>query len=285
MLLLIVELTTLFLRIAIAIIMFSLGLGLKVTNFTRIFTQPRDVLIGLMSQILILPLVAFILIYLYPNLPPELAVGFMIIAAVPGGATSNMFTSLAKGDVALSISLTAITSLICIITIPLISIYSYNYFIGSDIDINTTRKSLELFSIVTIPTILGMLINNYLNNFAVTIEGKAKIISMVLLALVIIGAIIKYQSDVIEYFKKAGLITLILNISMMIIAFYIGKFFASSIKQTKTFIFELGLQNGTIAIFVADTFFGEVAFIIPAVTYSLIMFMTSIICVFLIKNK
>ena len=285
MLVLIVELTTLFLRIAIAIIMFSLGLGLKVTNFTRIFTQPRDVLIGLMSQILILPLVAFILIYLYPNLPPELAVGFMIIAAVPGGATSNMFTSLAKGDVALSISLTAITSLICIITIPLISIYSYNYFIGSDIDINTTRKSLELFSIVTIPTILGMLINNYLNNFAVTIEGKAKIISMVLLALVIIGAIIKYQSDVIEYFKKAGLITLILNISMMIIAFYIGKFFASSIKQTKTFIFELGLQNGTIAIFVADTFFGEVAFIIPAVTYSLIMFMTSIICVFLIKNK
>ena len=285
MLILIVELTTLFLRIAIAIIMFSLGLGLKVTDFTRIVTQPRDVLIGLMSQILILPLVAFILIYLYPNLPPELAVGFMIIAAVPGGATSNMFTSLAKGDVALSISLTAITSLICIITIPLISIYSYNYFIGSDIDINTTRKSLELFSIVTIPTILGMLINNYLNNFAVTIEGKAKIISMVLLALVIIGAIIKYQSDVIEYFKKAGLITLILNISMMIIAFYIGKFFASSIKQTKTFIFELGLQNGTIAIFVADTFFGEVAFIIPAVTYSLIMFMTSIICVFLIKNK
>lgn len=285
MLLLIVELTTLFLRIAIAIIMFSLGLGLKVTDFTRIVTQPRDVLIGLMSQILILPLVAFILIYLYPNLPPELAVGLMIIAAVPGGATSNMFTSLAKGDVALSISLTAITSLICIITIPLISIYSYNYFIGSDIDINTTRKSLELFSIVTIPTILGMLINNYLNNFAVTIEGKAKIISMVLLALVIIGAIIKYQSDVIEYFKKAGLITLILNISMMIIAFYIGKFFASSIKQTKTFIFELGLQNGTIAIFVADTFFGEVAFIIPAVTYSLIMFMTSIICVFLIKNK
>ena len=285
MLVLIVELTTLFLRIAIAIIMFSLGLGLKVTDFTRIVTQPRDVLIGLMSQILILPFVAFILIYLYPNLPPELAVGFMIIAAVPGGATSNMFTSLAKGDVALSISLTAITSLICIITIPLISIYSYNYFIGSDIDINTTRKSLELFSIVTIPTILGMLINNYLNNFAVTIEGKAKIISMVLLALVIIGALIKYQSDVIEYFKKAGLITLILNISMMIIAFYIGKFFASSIKQTKTFIFELGLQNGTIAIFVADTFFGEVAFIIPAVTYSLIMFMTSIICVFLIKNK
>ena len=140
------ELTTLFLRIAIAFIMFSLGLGLKVTDFTRIVTQPRDVLIGLMSQILILPFVAFILIYLYPNLPPELAVGFMIIAAVPGGATSNMFTSLAKGDVALSISLTAITSLICIITIPLISIYSYNYFIGSDIDINTTRKSLELFS-------------------------------------------------------------------------------------------------------------------------------------------
>ena len=279
------ELTTLFLRIAIAIIMFSLGLGLKITDFKRIFTQPRDVLIGLTSQIIILPVVAFILIYLYPNLPAELAVGVMIIAAVPGGATSNMFTSLARGDVALSISLTAITSLICIITIPLISIYSYNYFIGSDIDVNTARKSLELFAIVTIPTILGMLINYYFNSFAVNIESKVKIISMVLLALVIIGAIIKYQSDVVDFFKQAGLITLILNILMMIIAFYIGKFLASSIKQTKTYVFELGLQNGTIAIFVAETIFGGGPFMIPAATYSLIMFGTSIICVFFIKNK
>ena len=280
------ELTTLLLTIAIAFIMFSLGLGLKINDFTRIFIQPKDVLVGLTSQIIILPLIAFfIIIFLFPSLPPELAVGVMIIAAVPGGATSNMFSSIANGDVPLSISLTAITSLICIISIPLISIFSYNYFIGSIIEVNTTQKSLELFAIVTIPTILGMLVNKYLQSFANNFQSKAKIISLVLLALVIIGAVLKDLSNVPIYFKQAGLITLILNIVMMIIAFYIGKFLASSIKQTKTYVCELGLQNGTVAIFVADRIFGDQIFAIPAITYSLIMFLTSIVFVYYIRNK
>ena len=277
--------SSVFLPLAIAFIMFSLGLNLRISDFTRIFTQPKDLIIGLFSQIIILPIVAFILIIFYPNLPVELAVGVMILAAVPGGATSNFFTSLAKGDVALSISLTAITSLICIISIPFIAVYSYSFFVGTEINVSILQKSLELFAIVTVPTILGMLVNNFFNSFASSFESKAKIISIVLLALVIIGAVIKYQSDVMNYFKQAGLITLILNILMMIIAFYIGKFFASSIKKAKTFVFELGLQNGTIAIFVADSIFGGGAFIIPAATYSLIMFLTSIIFVYLIKDK
>lgn len=277
--------SSVFLPLAIAFIMFSLGLNLRISDFTRIFTQPKDLIIGLFSQIIILPIVAFILIIFYPNLPVELAVGVMILAAVPGGATSNFFTSLAKGDVALSISLTALTSLICIITIPFIAVYSYNYFVGTKIDVSILQKSLELFAIVTVPTILGMLVNSFYNSFALNFESKAKVISIVLLALVIIGAIIKYQSDVMSYFKQAGLITLILNILMMIIAFYIGKFFASSIKKAKTFVFELGLQNGSVAIFVADSIFGGGPFIIPAATYSLIMFLTSIIFVYLIKDK
>jgi len=277
--------SSVFLPLAIAFIMFSLGLNLRISDFTRIFTQPKDLIIGLFSQIIILPIVAFILIIFYPNLPVELAVGVMILAAVPGGATSNFFTSLAKGDVALSISLTALTSLICIITIPFIAVYSYSYFVGTKIDVSILQKSLELFAIVTVPTILGMLVNSFFNSFALNFESKAKVISIVLLALVIIGAVIKYQSDVISYFKQAGLITLILNILMMIIAFYIGKFFASSIKKAKTFVFELGLQNGSVAIFVADSIFGGGPFIIPAATYSLIMFLTSIIFVYLIKDK
>ena len=277
--------SSVFLPLAIAFIMFSLGLNLRISDFTRIFTQPKDLIVGLFSQIIILPIVAFILIIFYPNLPVELAVGLMILAAVPGGATSNFFTSLAKGDVALSISLTALTSLICIITIPFIAVYSYSYFVGTKIDVSILQKSLELFAIVTVPTILGMLVNSFFNSFALNFESKAKVISIVLLALVIIGAVIKYQSDVMNYFKQAGLITLILNILMMIIAFYIGKFFASSIKKAKTFVFELGLQNGTIAIFVADSIFGGGPFIIPAATYSLIMFLTSIIFVYLIKDK
>ena len=277
--------SSVFLPLAIAFIMFSLGLNLRISDFTRIFTQPKDLIIGLFSQIIILPIVAFILIIFYPNLPVELAVGVMILAAVPGGATSNFFTSLAKGDVALSISLTALTSLICIITIPFIAVYSYSYFVGTKIDVSILQKSLELFAIVTVPTILGMLVNSFYNSFALNFESKAKVISIVLLALVIIGAVIKYQSDVMNYFKQAGLITLILNILMMIIAFYIGKFFASSIKKAKTFVFELGLQNGSVAIFVADSIFGGGPFIIPAATYSLIMFLTSIIFVYLIKDK
>ena len=279
------ELTAL-LPLAIAFIMFSLGLNLRVSDFTRIFIQPKDILIGLFSQIIILPIVAFsIIIFIFPNISPELAIGVMVIAAVPGGATSNLFTSLSKGDVSLSISLTAITSLICIISIPLIAIYSYNYFLQTNIEVDTTRKSIELFIIVTIPTMIGMLVNIYFTNFAKNFENKAKIISIVLLALVIIGAVLKDLSNVGLYFKQSGLITLILNTLMMIIAFYIGKFLASSFKQTKTYIFELGLQNGTIAIFVANNILGNEIFAIPAITYSLIMFLTSIICLYFIRNK
>ena len=274
-----------FLPLAIAFIMFSLGLGLKISDFSRVLSQPKDILVGLSSQIIILPIIAFILILFFPSLPPELAVGVMLISAVPGGATSNMFTSLAKGDVALSISLTAITSLICVITIPLIAINSYDYFMGSSKEVSILDKSLELFAIVTIPTLIGMVVNFYFNSFARNFENKAKIISVTLLAIVIIGAVFKYQSDVLNYFKQAGLITLILNILMMIIAFYIGKFFASSAKQAKTFTLECGLQNGTIAIFVADSIFDGGAFLIPAATYSLIMFGTAIVYVFIVKNN
>ncbi|MBO6466171.1 MAG: bile acid:sodium symporter family protein [Pelagibacteraceae bacterium] len=274
-----------FLPLAIAFIMFSLGLGLRIADFTRVILQPRDFFVGLSSQIIILPIIAFLLIKFFPSLPPELAVGVMLIAAVPGGATSNMFTSLAKGDVALSISLTAITSLICVVTIPLIAINSYYYFIGSSIEVSILQKSLELFSIVTVPTIIGMIIKSSFDSFATNFENKAKIISSLLLAIVIIGAIFKYKEDVLEYFEKAGLITLILNIVMMLLAFYIARIFASSIKQDKSITLECGLQNGTIAIFVADTIFNGGPFLIPAATYSLIMFATSIIFVFIIRNN
>ena len=169
------SISSIFLPIAIAFIMFSLGLGLRISDFARIFSQPKSIIVGLTSQIIILPVIAFGLILVFPSLPAELAVGVMLIAAVPGGATSNMFTSLAKGDVALSISLTAITCLVCVITIPFIAINSYHYFIGDVKEISILSKSLELFSIVTIPTIIGMLINTYFTTFAKNFENSAKI--------------------------------------------------------------------------------------------------------------
>ena len=157
--------------------------------------------------------------------------------------------------------------------------------IGSSIEVSILQKSLELFSIVTVPTIIGMIIKSSFDSFATNFENKAKIISSLLLAIVIIGAIFKYKEDVLEYFEKAGLITLILNIVMMLLAFYIARIFASSIKQAKSITLECGLQNGTIAIFVADTIFNGGPFLIPAATYSLIMFATSIIFVFIIRNN
>lgn len=283
------SISNIFLPVAIAIIMFSLGLGLRINDFTRIFSQPKDILIGLSSQIVMLPIFAFFLIIIFPliffDLSPELKVGIMIIAAVPGGATSNIFTSMAKGDVALSISLTAITSLICIVTIPSISIYSYFYFVGSDLDFNIWKESLKLFAIVTIPTILGMLVNNYYNNFSKNYKNSARIISIILLAVVIIGAIFKYQSDVLSYFKQAGLITLILNLSMMIIAFYIGKVFSLGKDQRKTIVCEVGLQNGTLAIVVATTIFDGGVYLVPAATYSLIMFASSLVYTFIARRN
>ena len=274
-----------FLPLAIAFIMFSLGLGLKISDFSRIVSQPKDILVGLVSQIIILPIIAFVLILMFPSLPPELAVGVMLIAAVPGGATSNMFTSIAKGDVAISISLTAITSLICVFTIPLIAFNSYKYFIGEAKEISIISKSLELFSIVTIPTLIGMSINIFFNSFAKNFESKAKFISMLLLTIVILGAILKYKSDVFNYFKQAGMITLILNITMMIVAFYIGNFFTSSSKKIRTFTLECGLQNGSIAIFIAASIFDGGLFLIPAATYSLIMFFFFFSYVFFVRKN
>ena len=276
--------SSIFLPLAIAFIMFSLGLSLKISDFYKIFSQFKDIVVGLFSQLIILPLVAFVIVLIYPNIPPEIAVGLIIISAVPGGATSNMFTSLAKGDVALSISLTAITSLICIFSIPFISVTAYNFFINESIEINILQKSLELFAIVTVPTIIGMFFNTYFNNFSKKFSNLATIISSLLLAIVILGAVIKYSSDLQNYFQQAGIITLLLNIIMMFIGFYLGKIFATSMQQTKTYVYELGLQNGTIAIFVGETFFGSGAFIIPAATYSLIMFVSAIISIFILRR-
>ena len=164
-------------------------------------------------------------------------------------------------------------------------INSYEFFTGQTKEVSIFGKSLELFAIITVPTLIGMFINSFFKTLANSIEDKTKIISIILLAIVILGAIFKYQSDVLYYFKQSGLITLTLNILMMIIAFYIGKIFASSIKQAKTLTLECGLQNGSIAIFVADHIFDGGAFLIPAATYSLIMFATSVVYVLLVRNN
>ena len=277
--------TDIFLPLALAFIMFALGLGLTGADFLRVLKQPKDFLVGAISQIILLPIIAFILIKIWP-ISPELAIGVMIIASAPGGVTSNILTSFAKGDVALSVSLTAIISLLSVITVPFIIITSLNLLDLNNVskNISLTNMALSMFLIVTLPVILGMIIKKILSNFALSFEPIAKKISIFLFVLVLIGAILAERNNVIAYFAQAGLITLVLNVVMMIVAFYVAQLLGSGIAQKKCIAIECGLQNGTLAIFVATTLFGGGVYLIPAATYSLIMFATSLIFVFIIKK-
>ena len=265
--------------------MFALGLGLTGVDFLRVIKSPRDFFIGAISQIILLPIVAFILIKLW-SVSPELAIGVMIIASAPGGVTSNILTSFAKGDVALSISLPAIISLLSVITIPFIIVTSLNLLNAANLfnDISLISMAINMFLIVTVPVIIGMLFRRFASNIAIKFEIIAKKISAVLFIIVLLGAILAEKENVVSYFAQAGLITLVLNIVMMVIAFYLAQFLGTGTAQKKCIAIECGLQNGTLAIFVATSLFGGGVYVIPAATYSLIMFATSLIFVFFVRK-
>ena len=279
------KVTDVILPLALAFIMFVLGLGLTGGDFLRVIKQPRDFFVGAFSQIILLPIIAFILVKVWP-VAPELAIGVMIIAAAPGGVTSNLLTSFAKGDVALSISLTAIISLLCVITIPFIVLTSVGLLSDTNIaqDISLFNMSRDKFLIVTVPVILGMLLRRFASGAALKCEPIAKKVSIALFVLVLLGAITAERENVISYFAQAGLITLLLNVVMMIVAYYVAHLLASGKEQKKCITIECGLQNGTLAIFVATSIFGGGMYVIPAATYSLIMFATSLIFVYLVRK-
>ena len=280
------EIVTKIAPIALALIMLGLGLGLTIQDFTRVAKQPKDFLIGLICQLILLPIIAFILIKIFRT-PMELALGVMIIAAAPGGVTSNVLTKFAKGDVALSVSLTAIISLISIVSVPFIVFKSADLLQVSyaSSDISMVGISLKMFLVVTLPVIIGMLIRKFATNF---ISSKASIIqkiSIILFAIVFLAIWVEEWENIMSYLSQAGLITLLLNIVMMIIGFYVAKMFASGIEQRKCISLECGLQNGTLAVFVASQIFTDIVYLIPTAAYALIMFVTSIFFVFFVKNS
>ena len=277
--------TDIFLPIALAFIMFALGLGLTGADFTRVAKQPKDFFVGAISQIILLPIIAFVLVKIWP-ISPELAIGVMIIAAAPGGVTSNILTSFARGDVALSVSLTAIISLLSVITVPFIIVTSLGLLGSENIsqNISLTSMAISMFVIVTVPVIIGMIFRRFSSNTAIKFEPIAKKISVVLFIIVLLGAILAEKDNIVSYFADAGLITFVLNVLMMVVAFYVAKLFGTGNAQKKCIAIECGLQNGTLAIFVGTTLFGGGAFVIPAATYSLIMFVTSLIFVFFVRN-
>ena len=277
--------TDIFLPLALAFIMFALGLGLTGSDFLRVIKQPKDFFVGAISQIILLPIIAFILISIWP-ISPELALGVMIIAAAPGGVTSNILTSFAKGDVALSVSLTAIISLLCVVTVPFIIVTSLSLLNIDSVtqNISLTSMAISMFLIVTVPVIIGMVFRKFASNVALKFEPVAKKISIVLFVIVLLGAILAEKDNIVSYFADAGLITLILNVVMMIVAFYVAQLLGTGNSQKKSIAIECGLQNGTLAIFVGTTLFGGGAYVIPAATYSLIMFVTSLIFVFFVRK-
>jgi len=281
------EVVTKIAPIILALIMLGLGLGLKIEDFTRVLKTPKDFFVGFFSQLIILPLVAYLLIIILKT-PPEIAIGVMIIAAAPGGVTSNILTKFANGDVALSVTLTAVISLISIITVPLIIFTSADLFGITNIsqNISMTGIALKIFLVVTVPVVLGMIIRKFAENFVASKIQIFEKLNIVLFIIFFIAAFYEERENFINFLMQAGFITLILNITMMIVAYYLGKTFASGIKQQKCIALECGLQNGTLAIFVSTQIFGaDILYITPTAAYALIMYITSLIFVFLLKNK
>ena len=278
--------TDVILPLALAFIMFTLGLGLSISDFSNVFKKPKNFLIGLISQLIFLPIVGLILVIIWP-LPVEIAIGVMLIAAAPGGVTSNILTFFARGDVALSVSLTAVMSLLSAVSVPIVLAISIGLIGDSSLpeSISLTGIALSMFLIVTLPVLLGMGVRSFLNSLTLKIEKSARFISTLLFVLVLLGAILAERENVVSYFAQTGLVVLALNILMMLIAFYWSGIFGTGISQKKAIAIECGLQNGTLAIFVGTTVFGGGLYIIPAATYSLIMYLTSLLFIYFIKNR
>ncbi len=281
------EIVTKIAPIILALIMLGLGLGLKLEDFGRVLKTPKDFIVGFISQLIILPIVAYILILIF-RAPPEIAIGVMIIAAAPGGVTSNIMTKFADGDVALSISLTAVISLLSIITVPLIIFTSADFLGITEIsqNISMTGIALKMFFVVTVPVILGMIIRKLAENFIASKVGIFNKLNIVLFVIFFFAAFYEEKENIISFIMQAGLITLILNVSMMVIAYYIAKAFTSGIKQMRCIALECGLQNGTLAIFVSTQIFGtDILYAIPTAAYALIMYITGFIFIFILRKS
>ena len=279
------EVVTKIAPIALALIMLALGLGLTGQDFLRVAKQPKDFLVGLICQLILLPIIAFLLLKIF-NLPLEIALGVMIIAAAPGGVTSNVLTKFANGDVALSISLTAIISLISIISVPFIVFKSAELLEVTEIskEISMIGISMKMFLVVTLPVIIGMLIRKFATNVVMSKSQLIERISVFLFVIVFAAIWVEEWENIMGYIKQAGLITLVLNIVMMFIGYYVAKFLASGVSQRKSISLECGLQNGTLAVFVASQLFTDITYLIPTATYAIVMFLTSIIYVFIVRK-
>jgi BASS family bile acid:Na+ symporter len=280
------KISTIFLALSLIIIMLGMGLSLVWDDFKRIIVYPKAIVVGLVNQLIFLPLIGFGLVSLFP-LSPEIAIGVMILAACPGGPTSNLISHLAKADLALSVSLTAVSSFITIITIPFIVNFALVRFLdeGQVIQLDILQTILQIFAIIVIPVFLGMLIRKYKEAFALRMAKPVRIASGIVLALVIVGILIKENEKIISYFEQAGIVTLCLNVATMVVGYYSAKLLKLERKQAISISIESGIQNGTLAISVAVVLLGSTAYSIAPAIYSLLMFATGGIVIWLSLKK
>ncbi len=268
-------LTTVILPVSLFIIMFGMGLSLRISDFARIVKHPKAVAIGISAQLILLPLIALLMTVAF-KLPPELAVGLMIISFAPGGATSNMFTNLAKGDVALSISLTAIVSLLTPFSIPFFTVLAMEYFLGSasTFELPLLKSIIQLLVVTLIPVMVGMFILSKWPKAAAKTEAFIRVFSILFLFLIVMAIILKNKNHMLGFFMQTGAATLCLNVLVLILGYTLAKVSRLERPQAISIAYEVGIQNGTLALMVAGTLIGNSTMMIPAVTYSIFMFVT-----------
>ena len=281
------EIVTTIAPVALALIMLGLGASLTLKDFTRVAQNPKEFFVGLVCQLVVLPIIAYLLIIILRT-PMELALGVMLIAAAPGGVTSNILTKFADGDVALSISLTAITSLISIVSVPYVVFLSIEIFNITYVTKNVSmlEVSLKMFFVVTLPVLIGMIIRKFADDFILRNINIINKISIALFIIVFVAIYVEEWNSIVMFLSTAGLIAFTLNVTMMIIGFYVAKFFTTGVAQRRCISLEAGLQNGTLAVFVGLQLFGNnMTYMVPTAAYALIMMTTSVIFVLILKRQ
>ncbi len=268
--------TGIILAISLVLIMFGMGLSLTLTDFKRVFVFPKAIIIGLCCQIIFLPLIGYALATAL-QLSPTIAIGLMLLAACPGGPTSNMLTFLAKGDLALSVSLTAVASVLTIFTIPLIVQFAVQEFSNESqtISVDAFTMIKQLTIIVLLPVTLGMLVKNKYDKFASRMEKPVKVASAIIFILVVIGITYSTRDVLMGYLKEAGLPAILLNIIMMTIGFSMAVLFKLNRRQAISISIETGIQNGTLAITLATIALNNTEFAIVPAVYGLLMYVSA----------
>ena len=268
--------TTIVLPLSLAIIMIGMGMSLTIKDFKRVLIYPKATFLGSFNQIIMLPLIGFLLVSAFP-MDPVMAVGFMIIVACPGGVTSNLITHVAKGDIALSVTLTAISSFVTILTIPLIISYSISHFMGDGdtvVQLPILKTILQVLVITVIPILIGMSIRHFKTEFAERMDRPMRIASTVIFIVILVGIILANRDILVDSIKKVGLIAVALNVLTMSLGYFTARIFKLNTLQSISIMIENGVQNGTLAIVIATTILLQPEMSVPAAVYSLMMFVS-----------